>query len=249
MWNFSILWECIIFVQKNAHGNEYSPSCVAIVYNTILSCLLSRKYCEAIMDDLLLFTPTKQSQFEKLNDLLKALCKNSLKISPRKCQLFKTELQYMGNTIVIKDKRVCVKPLRSRIQYKAMQRLKPPTTPKVCRSFAGMVNLVSIFCPELQKTVKTYLWLNKKCRPFYGDRNSRMHLKKSRADYKNPKFSVCLTEKTDLYCILTAVRLWMAVHYINSKMGNPDLMPTWAKEYLRQPKTILLQSWKCVFWP
>ena len=38
------------------------------------------------MDALLLFTPTKQSHFEKLKDLLKALCKNSLKISPKKCQ-------------------------------------------------------------------------------------------------------------------------------------------------------------------
>ena len=29
-----------------------------------------------------------------------------LKISTKKCQLFKTELQYMGNIIFIKDKRV-----------------------------------------------------------------------------------------------------------------------------------------------
>ena len=96
--------------------------------NTITSCLSSRKYCDTIMDDLLLFTPNKQSHFEKLEDLLKALCKNGLKISPKKCQLFKTELQYMGNTIFIKDKWVHVKPLRSRL--KAIQRLKPPVTPK-----------------------------------------------------------------------------------------------------------------------
>ena len=30
---------------------------------------------------------------------------NSLKISPRKCQLFRANLQYMGNEIFIKDKR------------------------------------------------------------------------------------------------------------------------------------------------
>ena len=50
----------------------------------------------------------------KLEDLLKALLKNGLKISSRKSQLFKTELQYMGNTILIQGKRVCVKPLHSR---------------------------------------------------------------------------------------------------------------------------------------
>ena len=89
---------------------------------------------------------------------------NGLKISPKTCQLFKTELQYMGNTIFLKDKRVCVKPLRSRLG--AIQRLKPPTTPKGCRSFAGMVNFVSIFCPELQKLMKLIYDLTRKGRPF-----------------------------------------------------------------------------------
>ena len=83
----------------------------------------------------------------KLEDLLKTLLKNSLKISLKKCQLFKTELQYMGNVIFIKDRKVCIKPLRNRL--KAIQKLWPPTTPKGCRSFAGMVNVLSIFCPEL----------------------------------------------------------------------------------------------------
>ena len=115
--------------------------------NAILSCLLSRKYCEAIMDDLLLFTPNKQSHFEMLEDLLKALCKHGLKISPKKCQLFKTELQYMGNIIFTENKHVCVKPLRSRLE--TIQKLKPPVTPKGCKSFAGMVNFVNMLCPEL----------------------------------------------------------------------------------------------------
>ena len=37
------------------------------------------------MDDLLLFTPSKRVNMAKLEDLLKALLKNSLKISPKKC--------------------------------------------------------------------------------------------------------------------------------------------------------------------
>ena len=65
----------------------------------------------------------------KLEYLLKALFKNSLKISVNKCQLFKTELQYMGNIIFIKDRKVCIKPLRSRPE--AIQKLWVPTTPKV----------------------------------------------------------------------------------------------------------------------
>ena len=94
-------------------GLNISPAIWPSYINAILNCLQSKKYCEVIMDDLLLFTKTKSSHFEKLEDLLKALYKNGLKISPKKCQLFKADLQYMGNTILISNKRVCVRPLRS----------------------------------------------------------------------------------------------------------------------------------------
>ena len=87
-------------------GHNVSPPIWQTYINTILNCLDSRKHCEAIMDDLLLFTPSKESHMRKLEDLLKALLKNGLKISPRKCQLFRKELQYMGNTIFIQEKRV-----------------------------------------------------------------------------------------------------------------------------------------------
>ena len=69
------------------------------------------------MDNLLLFTPSKKSDIAaKLDDLSKALLKNGLKISPKKCQLFRKELQYVGNTIFIEDRGVCNKPLRSRLE-------------------------------------------------------------------------------------------------------------------------------------
>ena len=68
------------------------------------------------MDDLLLFTPSKESHMNKLEDLLKALLENGLKTSPKKCQLFKTTLQYMGNEIFIQNRKVCVQPLRSRLE-------------------------------------------------------------------------------------------------------------------------------------
>ena len=87
--------------QRMPMGLTISPAIWQSYINAILNCLQNRKYCEAIMDDLLLFTPMKSSNFDKLEDLLKALCKNGLKISPRKCQLFITDLQYMGNTIFI----------------------------------------------------------------------------------------------------------------------------------------------------
>ena len=67
-----------------------------------------------------------------------------------------------------REKRVCTKPLRSRLE--AIQKLKPPMTQKGCRSFASVVNFVSIFCLELQKLLKPIYELTKKGRPFvWGD--------------------------------------------------------------------------------
>ena len=141
-----------------------SPSIWQSYKNVILDCLQNRKYCEEIMDDLLLFTPSKKSHIDKLEDILRALLKNGLKISPRKCQMFRANLHYMGNAIFIKHKRMCVQPLRSRLE--AIQKLQPPYTVKGCRSFAGMVNILSMFCPKLQKLLKLIYDLTRKGRPF-----------------------------------------------------------------------------------
>ena len=102
--------------QRMPMGLNISPSIWQSYINAILECLQSKKYCEAIMDDLILFTPSKESHMNKLEDILNALLKIRLKISPKKCQLFKTNLQYMGNEIFIENKKVCMKPLRSRLE-------------------------------------------------------------------------------------------------------------------------------------
>ena len=70
----------------------------------------------------------------------------------------------MGNTIFIKDRRICIKPLRSRLA--AIQKLQPPSTAKGCRSFAGMINFLIMFCPELQKLLKPIHDLTRKDRQF-----------------------------------------------------------------------------------
>ena len=81
--------------QRMSMGLNISPSIWQSYINAILDCLQSKKYCEAIMDDLILFTPSKESHINKLEDILSALLKNGLKVLPKKCQLFKTILQYI----------------------------------------------------------------------------------------------------------------------------------------------------------
>ena len=55
----------------------------------------------------------------------------------------------MGNNIFVKERRVCLKPLSSRLE--AIKNLKPPTMIKGCRSFVGMVYFSMFILPRIYK--------------------------------------------------------------------------------------------------
>ena len=57
-----------------------------------------------------------------------------------------------------------MQPLRNRLE--AIKILQPPKTAKGCRSFAGIVNFLRMFYPELQKLLKPTYDLSRKGRPF-----------------------------------------------------------------------------------
>ena len=61
----------------------------------------------------------------------------------------------MEYEIFEKDKRVCVKPLRSTLE--AFQKLQSPTTVKGCKSFVGMVNFPEYVLPRMAKMIKTHI--------------------------------------------------------------------------------------------
>ena len=79
----------------------------------ILSELEDKKKYIAIMDDLLIHSTTV-AHWKLLEQLLKSMCKNGH--SPKKCQLFKTQLIYMGNEFSINRRTMTITPLRSRTE-------------------------------------------------------------------------------------------------------------------------------------
>ena len=85
----------------------------------------------------------------------------------------------MENIIFIIDRKVCVKPLRSRLE--TIQKLQLPTTPQGCRSFVGMVNFLSMFCPELQKLIKPIYNLTRKGRQFIWQKEQQSAFEKNKA--------------------------------------------------------------------
>ena len=61
----------------------------------------------------------------------------------------------MGNTIFIKDRRVCVRLIRNRLE--AIQKLNLPTAVKGCRSCAGMVKNFEFILSRITEILKIYI--------------------------------------------------------------------------------------------
>ena len=123
-----------------------------------------RKNHLAIMDDCLVFSK-KYDHLKHLTDLFKALIRNGLKISPRKCKLFKTSLVYMGHQVSIIDGIPHITQVKSRVD--AIVKLDPPKSPKNCKQFCGMVNYLSMFLKDLQTKLIPIYHLTKKSVPFH----------------------------------------------------------------------------------
>ena len=115
-----------------------------------------------IMDHLLLHS-LKHGYLKYLENLL-----NGYQIS-LKCHIFRTELQNMGNTIFIKDKRVCIKLLKTWLE--TIQKLKAPKIAKDCKSLSGVVNYLSMLCPNLQKLLKPIYDVTGKSKASHMDQN------------------------------------------------------------------------------
>ena len=87
-----------------------------------------------------------------------------MKLSPKKCQLFRTNLHYTGNEIFIQNKRVCVKSLRSRL--KAIQKLQPPHYSERIQKLWGNGEFSQHVLSRLQKLLKPIYDLTRKGRLF-----------------------------------------------------------------------------------
>ena len=125
----------------------------------------------AIMDDILTHS-RGEDHIGHLIDLFKAIMRNGLKISPRKCKLFKKALVFMGITIMIEDGMPKMQPLKSRVE--AILKVKPSKTVKECRSFCGMVNYMSIFLPSLQNKLIPIYFITRKGIPLHwGEEKQR----------------------------------------------------------------------------
>ena len=144
-------------------GLNISPAKWMEYVEVLLEKVENRHNYIIIMDDLLLHSTIAQ-HFTLLEDLFQSIIRCGLKLSPKKCQLFRTKLLYMGNIFEVTSDGVTMSVVKTR--QEAIEQMPPPRTAKQCKMFCGVANYLSEFCPNLQKELRPIYDLTRKGRPF-----------------------------------------------------------------------------------
>ena len=75
-------------------------------------------------------------------------------------------------------------PLRSKTE--AISKIPTPKTAKQCKSFCGVVNYLSLFCPDLQTLLKPIVELTRNGRPFVWGQEQERAFKEVKLRLTNP---------------------------------------------------------------
>ena len=129
-------------------GMSISPSVFMHFITQVLDEIEHCKNFIAIMDDILVHSKWKDHK-QHLIDIFKALIKNGLKISPKKCQFFMKKVVYMGQFISYEGNIPTITPARDK--YDAIRRIEKLSSVKYVRAFCGMVNYLSMYLKGLQE--------------------------------------------------------------------------------------------------
>ena len=81
----------------------------------------------------------------------------------------------------------------------------------------GMVNFLSLFCPELQKLLKQIYYLTRKCRQFIWEEEQQLAFEEIRNRLVKPSVLHSPDSKGRFYFYSDTVNLLWVVIYTNSK--------------------------------
>ena len=145
--------------QRLPMGLKVSPAIWQAFIKKVLGPIPNRQRHIAIMDDCLVHSKFAD-HMQDLTNLFQSLMDHGLKISPKKCQFFRTSLIYMGFKFLIDKGRPSFTPMKDKCD--SIRNLEPPKTVKDCQKFCGMVNFLATFLKDLQKHLVPIYNLTKK---------------------------------------------------------------------------------------
>ena len=112
------------------------------------------------MDDLLILSETEEEHISIIRDVMECMKRHGLKFSPPKIQVAPATLNYMEYVISYDETDLPVISI-DKDKCQAIRKLNSPRMVRQIKSFAGMVKLLSSFCPKLQELLKPIYELTK----------------------------------------------------------------------------------------
>ena len=109
---------------------------------------LNMNWCIVYLDDIIIFSDTKEEHLKRLEAVFQKLSAAGLKLKPSKCFFFREEIEYLGHVVSGKD--IATNP--KKVEAVA----KWPTPKTVCdvRSFLGFVGYYRRFIKDFSKIAK-----------------------------------------------------------------------------------------------
>ena len=131
------------------------------------------KSATVYLADILVFTESKEEHFEILEEVLERIRQAGLRMNPEKCQVFRTEVKYLGH-IISKDG-IQTDPSK----LTPIQSFERPKCVKNLRSFLGICNYYRKFIKEYAKKSRA---LEQLCglniKNWFGQKSVKRHSRK-----------------------------------------------------------------------
>ena len=94
---------------------------------------LNLTYCLIYLDDIIVFSHTEEEHLERMRVIFDRLREHGLKLKPSKCEVFKTEINYLAHHVSKKG----VQPSKKNLE--SITQCPPPDTYTKVKSFVGLV--------------------------------------------------------------------------------------------------------------
>ena len=109
---------------------------------------LNMNWCIVYLDDIIIFSDTKEEHLKRLEAVFQKLAAAGLKLKPSKCFFFREETEYLGH--VVSGKGVATNPKK----VEAATKWPTPKTVYDVRSFLGFVGYYRRFIKDFSKIAK-----------------------------------------------------------------------------------------------
>ena len=106
---------------------------------------LDLTYCLIYLDDMIVFSETPEENLQRMHVVFNCLREHGLKLKPSKCDVFKSEINYLAHHVSQKG----VLPLKKNLE--SIAQCRPPDTYTKVKSFVGLVGHYGCFIKGFAK--------------------------------------------------------------------------------------------------